>query len=726
MHRPLPIRLAALGLALALAACTGAPPAAEPTAAPAAPTAVAAAPTAEPTVAPATPAPATATPPPTATPPRPDAAPSPTPPLPTALIGPETAGRLAVLRTVGLGGSYGSAFTPAGDALVVGTSAGLAWLRLPGLTSFHFAAVGPAIDVALAPDSTSLAHIVPSDDPAGRTALRRGADAALVAEVAGWAAAFSPDSATLATGSAAEARAWLWRADDGARVAELAGTDPRFSPDGAYVATVERSYDRPSTTRIFSADGAPLLELPGLAPAFSPDGGLVAVSAGDLVEIYALPGGEPRASADVGEEAVAAFSPDGRQLLIVAGPDLIVWDVAAGRELRRLAGVNRGEYVFDPGEPVFAPEAVATFVLPLGDCPPGGVRLSAVADGAVLHEDDDSYGATFAPDGSRAALRLGDGVRVVELPGGAVEERELLAYEAVAFSPDGALMATAAISFDDDTRSVGRVELWDVAAGERRAALETAPEDFAYAFGGLRFSPDGSRLSALVRHGCAAVGFAKLVTWELASGAIVGEIPVEGATLDAAGMPQEIASRDLAFAGDGSAAVWRDPAGGLAVLQAGREASLVPTGAEATAVDLSADGAGVAFGTADGDVTIFATLGSGGRPLGRLGGAVEAVRFSADGARVAAAGGGEAVVWELAGGDEVARFALAEPAEELELSADGQLLLARGPAGVAIYDLAGGAQVGLAAGAAGAADLGPGQRLLATVRDGRVLLWGAQ
>jgi WD40 repeat protein len=616
---------------------------------------------------------------------------------------------------------------PAADAVVAGTTAGLAWLRLPGLEPARFEAVGAAFDVAIAPDGARLAHAILTPDGAERTVLR-SADAAPVAELDGLGPAFSPDGATLATGTsgyAEQARSWLWRAADGAPLAELAGGDPEFSPDGRYLATVELLYDTPSITRVYAADGArPLLELEARAPAFSRDSAMLAVAADGQIEVYALPDGALRTRVPTEDWSAAAFSDDGRELRIVSGADLIVWDLGADRELRRAAGVNRGE-LYPDQEPLFLPAGatVATFEPPLGDCPPAGVRFSSVADGAVLYEDDSSYSGDAAADGRLVALGYNSGVRVVDLASGADAERDLPAYEDVAFSPDGATMALSTALGSDENYQVGQVELWDVATGTRRGALLAAPDDFVFSLVGLRFSSDGARLSALARYGCIAAGFLKVLTWDVASGAIVSEIGDIPTQIDDSGV---IAAGlgSVGFAPDGSVAAWRDDAGRLVVRNvSGQEWRYDDLEAPPTAVAFSSRGTALAVGDAAGGVSLLEVGGSPLRAIGRLGGEVAGVAFAADGERVTAVGAGEAAVWDRAGA-ELARLPVGDGAMAPALSADGTLLLAREPAGVGIYGLAGGGRLALADGGATGAALGPGQRLLATVRDGRAILWG--
>lgn len=716
MHHHL--RLLALLVVLTLAACAPQPadrPASTATVAAVAPTGTVIVPTAAPPTTPAI---------------SPETLPLPTgaPTLPATRLDPETVGRIAQLRAIGLGGF--ASLVLSGDTLLVGTTGGIAWLRLPDLDLARFEAVGPAYDLATSPDGALLAHATPADDDQGRTILRRAADAAPIAELQGGAPRFAPDGQLLATSSPFYQLAgvtWLWRAADGALIAELPGNAPRFSDDASYLATVENRLEDPSITRVYPAGGdQPLLEVEGATPAFSADGGLVAVVQDAQVAVYSLADGRRTTSLPGSLVSAVAFSPDGRELLSVDGPDLIVWDLATGRERRRLAGVNRAGDLPPSEDPHFSPrrDTLATLTPLLGDCPPGGVQVSATADGTARYEDDASVALAYAPDGQRIALGRNGQVRVVDLAGGVVAQRDLSAYTSVAFGPDGAMLALATVVSDENSRLVGQVELWDIAASARRAVLATAPEDFVFDLSGLRFSPDGRRVSALARYSCAAIGFSKIVTWSVADGRIVSEIRDLPPAVDEAGDPLDSAPKVLAFAPDGSAAAWRDAAGNLALRRPNGAEQALKTPADPTALAFTDDGATLAIGAATGEVWRLAVGDGALRSVGRAGQAVEALSFGPDGTRLVGLSGGTAFVWDIEQGVQLARWPVAPDASDPRLSADGQLLLVNTPAGPVFYATASGQQVGALRTPASAVALGPEQLLAATISGGRVLLWG--
>jgi len=368
---------------------------------------------------------------------------------------------------------------------------------------------------------------------------------------------------------------------------------------------------------------------------------------------------------------------------------------------------------------------MASFEMSLGDCPPAGVRLSATSDGRVIYEDDSSYSAAFSPDGSRAAMLPDQSVRVVELASGASAERAMVGYEAAAFSPSGATMAATSIGYDAENRPVSRVELWDLVSNELRGILKTDPADFGFSLSHMRFSPDGARLTALARYGCAAIGFNKLLTWDIATGALIGESVEVPPLFDESGAPTDGSPNALAFVGDGSVAAWRGEAGTPILWREGvgeleLEASELPT-----AMAFTPDAQLLAVGDETGGVTLYSVAdGSVGASF-QAGAELRELRYSDDGALLLGLRFDDTVVAWGADGAELARFAAGADSAGLSLSADKAVLALIEPGGVALYGLEGGALLGRVEGAVSDAALGPGRRLLASVRDGRVLLWGA-
>jgi WD40 repeat protein len=202
---------------------------------------------------------------------------------------------------------------------------------------------------------------------------------------------------------------------------------------------------------------------------FSPDGRRLFTSGGDAVKIWDASSGRAVGPANGFRGYVAgpaAFSPDGRRLIVAAEPgpaggqpEARVWDVDTGRPLIPPLTFDRAI-----GSATFSPD---------------GHRLVTIGDVAVARTWDAATGRSITPPMQHGVSGGAGGGRVT-------------------FSPDGRLIVT--------TRQDNEARVWDVATGRPVATISAGDM-----VDGALFSPDGRRVATWSQRGVARV-------WDAATG----------------------------------------------------------------------------------------------------------------------------------------------------------------------------------------------------------------
>jgi WD40 repeat protein/DNA-binding SARP family transcriptional activator len=326
---------------------------------------------------------------------------------------------------------------------------------------------------------------------------------------------FSPDGTRIATASA-DGTAKIWDARTGNLLFTLSGNDQgiwglAYSPDGTRIVTASED----STVKVWDAStGREVFTFSGhtnfvTAVAFSPDGKRAAsVGYDQKIFVWDAQTGKVLFNLIGHGDSIAdvAFSPDGKRLVTVGYDHTAkVWDLKPTQELRTLDtglrlwgfGVSSNGKRLATAHPGVAVNIWDTATNKLLFTVPG------MKSGSQALND-----IAISPDGSRV-VRANDDMtgQVWDLAAG-TPLLELIGHQVslvrVAYSPDGRRIATTS---DFTASHGGTAKIWDAVTGKEIFSLPEPENIGVYA---VAFSPDGNLI---------ATGTAKTVTlWDAHTG----------------------------------------------------------------------------------------------------------------------------------------------------------------------------------------------------------------
>jgi RNA polymerase sigma factor (sigma-70 family) len=506
--------------------------------------------------------------------------------------------------------------------------------------------------VADRPGGDGRAHTDRYGDPLPPGALVRLGTVRLRHGLGVYSVAFAPDGKALAS-TGGDGRVRLWDPATGQEVRQL-----------------DRRPQREATFAVFSPDGKTLAaggpqERRAGAKAETRPVYLWDVASGK--EVRRLPGHE-------GSLCSAAFAPDGKTLAAATQEGTVrFWDLSTGKEVRQVHG-GGGRIAFSPDGKLLASAGGSMRIAPNGkDRLPGGgdIRLWEVATGQQRRHLSGDQGpvtaVAFAPGGQTLASGSDDGtVRLWAVRTG-TELRTLThgqpktdrtgGVQALAFSPDGSVLASGGAD--------GTIRLWDAASGKPLRRL-TGHRWWVVC---LAFAPDGKTLASGSWDGTVRL-------WDVATGAERLPFDEHQSSLRAALSPDGSLLATASF--DGTIRLWDLSAGKKRLTFRGHEGGV-------HSVTFSPDGRALASGGRDLVVRLWDV--ATGREVRQLEGHektrsyddVSSVAFSPDGKVLASAGSHDRTIrfWDTATGRELRRVRQ-DGTSAAVFSPDGKTLAAGG------------------------------------------------
>ena len=417
----------------------------------------------------------------------------------------------------------------------------------------------------------------------------------------------------------------------------------------------------PGTRFLMTEHTQPILDV-----AISPDGQTALTAAGNELNVerigelilWNLATGEvvQRLAGHEHKVSGVAFASDG-QTAISSDFDgvVILWDMTTGKEIRRFedpAGIIR--------RIAFAPDG-STF-LTAGNIFDWDIKVWDVTTGEIIHRlhghNEQTDSIAYSPDGQYIA----SGARNGELILWDVETGEEVrrfeghtdAVNDLAFSPDSQQLLSGATD-------IGLI-LWNIETGEQIHQIDTGVVD------AVAFSPDGKT----VLSGVGATGSGIITLWNADTGLEIRRYIGHTAQISSLAFTPD-GRMFLSGAEDGSLRLWYTDNG------AERHRLPQPDGVEGVAI--SPDGQRALAGLRDNSMILTdLTTGSEIRRFEGHNDYVRAVAFTPDGSKgISASLDGTLIVWDLASGDQLLRFEEhTHSAVSVVVSPDGQSALSSG------------------------------------------------
>ncbi len=426
--------------------------------------------------------------------------------------------------------------------------------------------------------------------------------------------------------------------------------------------------------------------------ALSPDGKLVAIGQEKAVFLWDLASGKEVRRLAHPNATGSAFSPDGKILAVGGYGPIQLWEIASGKSTAKLPldSTSVTELAFTPdGKTLIAGPRFGSKI-GLWDVASGKKRQELDAKGG------DIFSFALSPDGTILATgnRQG-GIPLWDVKTGKLiqklQAKGRKECTAVAFAPDGkTLAAVERVNDDNDI-----VSFWDVASGKELPR----PKNDIHAFWKVVFAPDGK---TLITGWCSAI-----CLWDLATGKEIGPAAKSPAFVAFAALSPD--GRTLAYYRNREICLWD--------MRASREIGAINAGPHGIqSLAFSPDGRTIAAGVGEHRIHLWDAVShrllrslSRDKNENPKGYWADAVAFSPDSRLLASAYYGDSFVgiWDVASGKEVRRFDLSDPhakknnwveSNGVAFSPDGRLLVASGRAGfggsrVAIWEVATGKEL---------------------------------